>query len=405
MRSGEQASSTEQSWRAHRDNGKRHYQTGNYEAALTSYRAALTTTTSMGGPGAQDRQVLLSNIVACRLHIGGAAQARAAIQDAKQCIALNPNWSKGHVRLAAALLALDEANSSNGRRVNEHSNEACNSLQTALRCDPGNAVARQMLLRELRRDHRDDDTNRRSSSNQDANELRPPPPHNPHYQGPDISSRQQASRALYDELDDVDTDTLTWRDRCQYSITRALAWYHQQSETVQTLLKIMAVLIVLYVAFGGRFGLDTLLFGSRPAANYQSGNAYQEYYQSQTQGTTGSSSSYSSSSYNTNHHHGTYHNPNDSYSSYGSAPRSRNSRSGSWGGFSLMNGSMENLAVMGALLYGCMQFGINPMRAMWMMNRMQHRGRGGGGMMYGGGGMFGGGGLYGAPRRHRARWR
>ena len=70
-----------------------------------------------------------------------------------------------------------------------------------------------------------------------------------------------------------------------------------------------------------------------------------------------------------------------------------------------MNGSMENLAVMGALLYGCMQFGINPMRAMWMMNRMQHRGRGGGGMMYGGGGMFGGGGLYGAPRRHRARWR
>ena len=49
------------------------------------------------------------------------AQAEAAVNDAKQCIALNPQWAKGHVRLASAYIA-----------QGGHSNDACNSLQTAL---------------------------------------------------------------------------------------------------------------------------------------------------------------------------------------------------------------------------------------------------------------------------------
>ena len=57
-----------------------------------------------------------------------------------QCIALNPNWSKAHIRLASAYIA-----------QGDHSNDACQALQRALSLDPSNKVARQMLVNELRR--------------------------------------------------------------------------------------------------------------------------------------------------------------------------------------------------------------------------------------------------------------
>eukprot|EP00977_Amphora_coffeiformis_P027063 scaffold32744_cov160-Amphora_coffeaeformis.AAC.1 len=127
------------SWLGLKEAGGRAFQQGNYEEALNLYRMALRPEYECALTA--DRQVILSNIVACRLKIGGEAQAAAAVNDAKQCVELNPNWSKGHVRLASAYSALGK------------SNDACNSLQTALRLDPtGNPTARRMLIRELRRE-------------------------------------------------------------------------------------------------------------------------------------------------------------------------------------------------------------------------------------------------------------
>ena len=61
------------------EQSKAAYQRGDFEEALKLYRAAL----SVAGDN-KERQLLLSNIVACRLNIGGKAQAEAAVENAKQ---------------------------------------------------------------------------------------------------------------------------------------------------------------------------------------------------------------------------------------------------------------------------------------------------------------------------------
>lgn len=67
----------------YKDQGKNHFERQEYAQALASYRAALSPefTTS---PPRDEKQIILSNIVACRLKIGGAAMASAAIEEAKQ---------------------------------------------------------------------------------------------------------------------------------------------------------------------------------------------------------------------------------------------------------------------------------------------------------------------------------
>lgn len=62
------------------DQAKAAYQTGDFEEALKLYRTAL----SSDARDKKERQLLLSNIVACRLNIGGKAQAEAAVENAKQ---------------------------------------------------------------------------------------------------------------------------------------------------------------------------------------------------------------------------------------------------------------------------------------------------------------------------------
>jgi len=66
-------------WRENKEEGRTHYSAENFELALNSYRAALT-----GSAPPPERQLILSNIVACRLKIGGSAQNGAALEDAKQ---------------------------------------------------------------------------------------------------------------------------------------------------------------------------------------------------------------------------------------------------------------------------------------------------------------------------------
>jgi Tfp pilus assembly protein PilF len=63
---------------SHKEDGKNFFRQENFEESLTSYRAALLTAPET------EKQILLSNIVACRLKIGGPAMAAAAVEEAKQ---------------------------------------------------------------------------------------------------------------------------------------------------------------------------------------------------------------------------------------------------------------------------------------------------------------------------------
>ena len=76
---------TEPSWKKHKENGKHHFENGNYEEALASWNEALKV--EYEAPDSE-RQILLSNLVACRLKIGGNDMAEAAVEEAKQVRAI-----------------------------------------------------------------------------------------------------------------------------------------------------------------------------------------------------------------------------------------------------------------------------------------------------------------------------
>ena len=369
------------SWVGWKDRGKWCYDREDFEGALESYKAAL-------GPdyhvSRQDRQILLSNIVACRLKIGGPAHSAAAVDAAKQCVELNPSWAKGHVRLASAYIALGG-----------HSNDACNELQTALRLDPGNGLARQLLVRELRRDHAgaaamaaaefydldNGGPSTRDRSSDDIDNARDPPT-NPNYQPTD-----QYDARVNTGADDLIDDSVPVVDRIRFFLSRAKTWYNNQSSDVKTIVKALVVVLLLYIGFGGRFGLDSLFTSSRhQRGNYGAGNAYDRYR------TTGRA--YQQQSYHTSRGYES----SGGYTDYGNYRSSGSS-------FGLSDGTIPSIAILLGVAYLCHLNGINPLHAMWMMNavggrrrRMRGFGRGfgGPGMMWGYGGAR-------IPRR-RARW-
>jgi len=299
--------------------------------------------------------------VACRLKIGGAVQAAAAVEEAKQCVALNESWAKGHVRLASAYIALGD-----------HSNDACNSLQRAVSLDPGNTQARQMLMRELRRDHisaREASTTFATSSTTTPTPTAPP-----------------------EDLLDEPTleESLSWTDHLKFYYMQAVTYYQSQSEDRKNLIKVALVILALYVAFGGRFGLDQLFSGNHHEnrGNYEAGNAYDRYYNRQQ--SYGDSNSYSSN-------HRRAHESEYEY-------RPRQSSSQSFHFPNLFDGSPQSMICLAGIAYLCYRNGINPFQVIMMMNLMAGHRRGGrgmgmrrgfggmGGMGYGGmGGGFGGG--------------
>ena len=186
------ARTTPTSWIGWKERGRQAYIRGDHDVALQAYTQALHhrhhqhhSSSSLSSSNL-DQQILLSNMVACRLKLGGSAQAEAAVENAKRCIALNDQWAKGYVRLASAYIALgqhsgaahnpvdvnsDESQSQTQGARTSHSNDACNALQRALQLDPGNPTARDMLIRELRsRDHgRQSNSSSSSRSNSYSN--------------------------------------------------------------------------------------------------------------------------------------------------------------------------------------------------------------------------------------------
>jgi len=476
-------STSSSSWRIYKEEGSSHFNEGHYEHALASYRAALHPQYHI--PNAE-KQIILSNIVATRLKIGTKAMAEAAITDAKQCIALNDRWPKGHVRLASAYIALGG-----------HSNDACNCLQRAVMLEPSNTVARQMLLQELRRDREsrnegggggggsgvapsappleevihadasgvtstygdavgvddDDDVqppafNPNSFSFSDGADAAPndymgsptapfhstssapPPPPNDYMGSPTAPPPRPA--ATEDTID----DSPSLSQRINFYMIQWTSWYHNTlSDDAKTLTKVLLGILVLYIAFGGRFGMENVL-SSQPRGNrgnYERGNAYDQYYRrdASTGGrynsgnndrssgnyasssySTGDSSSYSSSSSSQRYNnHGrpinSYSGYNDgrntdttynsqTYSSYDTYTNPRHTSSSSSNRFSsnsyhfpnIFDGSVASMMILLGIGFICHHFSINPFQVFMLLNMANRRVAGRN--RYGYGGMAGG---------------
>lgn len=393
---------TPRSWLGLKEAGKRAYERGYYEEALNLYRRALQPEYECAMTA--DRQVILSNVVACRLQMGGDAQAAAAVNDAKQCVQLNPSWAKGHVRLASAYSALGK------------SNDACNSLQTALRLDPGNQMARQMLVRELRRERVGGGPSS-TSTPPSVDDTAAPPPHNPDYVPPSSNNSNRTNRdgASSSETNnttnhgiDMDFDNgWTLQDRLRFYRGQVMNWYGSQSEGVKNCMKAGLVFLAIYMAFGGCFGLENVFSTSRGGSttpnmqgNYGSGNAYEQFYRER-------SSNYDnpyrgSGSSHHRHHNRDYDRYHGGYDDY-TGGRSSYNHGSSWGGGSLWgdaSSSLPSIAIIAGLAYLCHLAGINPLHALVLAGGAR-RGRRFGMPFGGGGGGFHYGGRRGGFRRRR----
>ena len=406
------ASTSASTWREFKDRGRDAFNAERYHDALSAYRSALAFPSV---PDAE-RQVCLSNLVACRLKIGGPAMASAAVEEAKQCVAINDRWAKGHVRLASAYIA-----------QGGHSNDACNALQKCISLDPSNTTARTMLMAELRRDRV-----ARSAGDEGpgaaAGAAAPsvgsgfPEPSAPPM--PTSSSAAAGTTASAEDIDpstgqpyssqyrsnqtaaaaaaDID-ESPTMAERAQFSFTRIVRWYyHDLTDDGRTLMKVLLGLVVLYVGMGGRFGLDSLLSGGgeHNRGNYEYGSAYDRFHGRAGAGTSDSASSaYTSGGSTHDYGHGAGQGyggtGRNTYDQYEYVPRGRSGGGGnSYHVPNLFDGSPLSIAVL--LIFGvtCHYFGMNPFHALWMLNIFTgNRGRGMNrmGMMGMGYGMMNGG--------------
>lgn len=410
------------SWLEWKEQGKRAYEKGDYKQALEFYRTALQPEYEC--PTKADQAVLWSNVVACRLQLvendqrGGKdlAQARASVEDAKKCVELNPNWAKGHLRLASAYVALGG-----------HSNDACNELQSVLRIDPGNSTARQMLVRELRREHINGVAPAAQSAQESSRPSTTPddlrdPPRNPDYMPPSSSttsggssgSSQPASHSSANRETSVD-DGLTLRERIIYRWALIKEWYQGLNPEIKTFFKFSVVLLCLYVAFGGRFGfegrptrpniLETPYYETtttKTRGNYGAGNAYDEYRrQKQHEQRYYNSYHQADRSYNSNNDQRYHRRTEPSYhydTYYNETPPKQNSQGFGFRISDLFDGSAQSMIILAGIAYLCHRNGINPFQAIMMLNLI-----GGGRRRYGGG--YGGGfGYRGFGHRRRGFW-
>eukprot|EP00804_Cyclotella_cryptica_P020253 CCRYP_015875-RA/>CCRYP_015875-RA protein AED:0.09 eAED:0.09 QI:30/1/1/1/1/1/3/529/437 len=427
-------------WSSDKDAGAQAYSSQKYTEALSHYFNALEKLRSSsdgkvgGTTGAethnynhsaelrQQEQILLSNIVACRLKIGGVDNAIKAVQEAKRCVSLDDKWAKGHIRLASAYIALGG-----------HSNDACQALQRALSLDRGNKMAREMLVAQLRRrDHGIEEINHEQSSSAhtstEESAATPSAPSLSDLQSPSPTNNESAEVDIDDVPASDSNQSASLSQRIQKIFTQIITWYYSQSDDTKTLIKVSLCFILLYIAMGGKFGLEYAV-GNRSTrlGNYGSGNAYDRYRgERRTTERTSSSNSHhdpqSSMNPRYRNSHSSYHegsvyndrsNPQNEqfYSRYNDAgdyyyERSRPTSSTSFHLPNLFDGSLPSMAILIAIAVACHRFGINPFHIFWMLNMAQNRGRvHGPGRVYpmgrGGYGGYGGGGFWYGARGNR----
>eukprot|EP00574_Skeletonema_japonicum_P006290 CAMPEP_0201727644 /NCGR_PEP_ID=MMETSP0593-20130828/13144_1 /ASSEMBLY_ACC=CAM_ASM_000672 /TAXON_ID=267983 /ORGANISM="Skeletonema japonicum, Strain CCMP2506" /LENGTH=418 /DNA_ID=CAMNT_0048219525 /DNA_START=64 /DNA_END=1318 /DNA_ORIENTATION=- len=389
-------------WTEFKDTGMVAFSQGDFDVALSSYQTALEELTSAerrdGFERSNDKQKLLSNVVACRLKIGGEEMATRAIEEAKQCVALDNRWPKAHIRLASAYIALG------GR-----SNDACQSLQRAISLDRTNKVARDMLINEMRgRDSngRSNGPCRSSSDGGNASSHAAPEPEEE--SSPETRPEQQSSSHSPNnrngndgiDIDDIDPPSSfsyeSISERFQYYVTKSVTWYQNQSDDMQSLLKLLLVLLVLYVALGGRFGLE-YVFQKQRRGNYDHGNAYDRYnsatrnsdrygYASESSSSQGGNANRAErrtqgSGYNdrtnprndqyysrySHHDDERYYEPRQTRSNRRSTP---NYLVWSWA-----EESFTTVVIVYAIVLGCYRFRVNPFQIFWLLQAMQRGGR------------------------------
>lgn len=228
------------------------------------------------------------------------------------------------VRLAEAYIALGAG----------YSNDACNALQRAIQLDPRHPTARQMLIRELRRDHRAAASGQGGSHHErTSTESNVAPLETVDTAETDMAfgsnSREpsapssQTSR-VYENVDDPSPqspDSSSFFDNVQSQFTKGIRWYHSQSEDRRTMIHVLFLLLILYVAFGGRFGFEHQGHTAYRKGNYGTGNAYDQFY--------GRKSSSYEPSRHTNYHTSSSNNYyKQQYSSYEQPRRSSSSHDG-----------------------------------------------------------------------------
>lgn len=435
-----------QSWQEFKEEGKQHFRNSNYTQALVSFQEALEIIEREEDQNSyvEERQTLLSNSVACRLKIGDTEMKIVAIEEAKKCIALNDKWSKAHVRLASAYIALGN-----------HSNDACQALQNAIRCDPTNSTAKQMLTKELRRDQAAGGGSNNDNENVNSNDYTRPSPSAP----PLPDHNDDSNNDNYNDIDDSASSSGAYTSNHNHDsnfIQRTLHWYHYDaSDSWKALVKVIIVIFILYIAFGGRFGFENSLsnrannrhcdssssasgsckagrsagygnygsydtygsdskYGGGTAGNYGEGNAYDKFYKKQKHGQRSNTQrkTYSTYSYNDDDGGYSYNQNNYGYgkrygsSSYDERRKNRRNRSRS-----SSNLDWDLIAPYAIVCVGIIvlnkAFGvpINVIPLGFGMRRGFGINRGFG---FGGGGLFGprirfGGGFGGARGRHNYR--
>ena len=410
------------SWRAWKERGKQAYLNGDYASALQNYSQALqrqnnihllnneisNNLNSSLLPSTLDKQILLSNMVACRLKIGGAPQAEAAIANAQKCISIDSKWAKGHMRLAEAHLALSKA-TTHSEKQQSSSQKACEALQIVLTLDPTNQTAHNLLTKEMRYNALHNNNASTSEGNSSSRQSQAPEPSAPpEYMDESSRANEHEQQENEPEVIDIEDDenyvfAPTWKDRVAFWNQRVRAWYTGLREDDKSLVKLAVLFVVLYVAFGGRFGLE-YLGKSKTSSRRRSNSVYDDFYQSRSGNNrqtydsnygrrTTTSSSYGS---NGNGSSRSSYNSNYSTSSYGNY----------WGtGSGLSNGQYMLLVLI--LSFGSQRFfGIGPMQLLFWLNMLNGRRNRFFAPRYGfGGGGWGGHGMYYNPRaghyRHR----
>jgi tetratricopeptide (TPR) repeat protein len=349
-------------WRTARDHGKDEFSRGNYRQSLDDFSVAVTNCP------ASEKHILLSNIVACRLKLGeqdpnaSMEQFELAVSDAQACVRANPRYSKGYVRLASAHMAL-------GR-----SNDACQALQTAIALDPNNRMAKQMLVQELRRDHRQQQQQASYLSNTQTTQSSSAESPFIANSTSDHSTTNNNHRQTYVNLEDDDDNGVDEFVRNESLFTRLFLWYQSQNEDVRTFVWIVVGIFVLYVGFGGRFGFES---NDTMQGHYGEGNIYERYREASKRG--GGTTPHASRS-------------NKDSSFYGETEEEPYSYSTHYYGNGGSSGDgMWYMLLTGVALYASQRLGISPWQMLFLVRMADRRRRFGGGGGGGGGFYYGGG--------------
>ena len=396
-------------YQQHKDIASNAYAQGDYLTSLQHFQTSLCLWPE---EDTFNRQRILSNIVQCRLMLFDlhkdsllfrgkndhdhashneddgknlvlkeACDLKEALIEAKECIALHTNWAKGHYRLACVYVKLgEESNAAVNRSAsssNSFSNDACNALQSALRIDPRFTEARILLTKLLRQ--RDGNTSSNNNNNNNNNSF-----------GSSQSNHQQARRGGED-MDDIISlrERFTFfvndiMERAKLNIINVEAWFYGLDDASRGLLMIGVALLVLYIGFGGRFGLVSRRNNYQSyRGNYKGDNAYNRYSNHNTNQYNYESQSYSDEAFQRSQHRSPY-----------------SSRSHSSTSYHLFDESFVSMGIILAVIFVANRFfGISPIQAFWFLQMIT--GRGGG--IYIGRGGFGGGGFRGRMGR-RGRW-